>query len=204
MCCVGKINSISWTTWNTTVHTEPSDGQYSAACRYFYKGIVTGSVVNDSLIKYPDCGLFRDCHREKRYLCAKCVTIYAIFMEYFLDVVPGKRRQSAIKWMDLVSLNLQLTSNEIDSDWLLYIHLILIIKLCSYSHWIVDSCWFAIDKYLLFIVTEHILSFWQYIVHHKSLGISALPALLIEHMRFILFLNIFSELHKMYPSGFSL
>lgn len=102
MCCVGKINSISWTTWNTTVHTEPSDGQYSAACRYFYKGIVTGSVVNDSLIKYPDCGLFRDCHREKRYLCAKCVTIYAIFMEYFLDVVPVKRRQSAIKWMDFI------------------------------------------------------------------------------------------------------
>lgn len=67
--------------------------------------------------------------------------------------------------------------NEIDSDWLLYIHLILIIKLCSYLHWIVDSCWFAIDNYLLFIVTEHILSFWQYIVHHKSLGISALPAL---------------------------
>lgn len=102
MCCVGKINSISWTTWNTTVHTEPSDGQYSAACRYFYEGIVTGSVVNDSLIKYPDCGLFRDCHREKQYLCAKCVTIYAIFMEYFLDVVPGKRRQSAIKWMDFI------------------------------------------------------------------------------------------------------
>lgn len=117
---------------------------------------------------------------------------------------PVREDNQQLNEWTLFSLNLQLTSNEIDSDWLLYIHLILIIKLCSYSHWIVDSCWFAIDKYLLFIVTEHILSFWQYIVHHKSLGISALPALLIEHMRIILFLNFFSELHKMYPSGFSL
>lgn len=61
-------------------------------CWYFYEGIVIGLVVNDFLIKYFDCGLFRDCYWEKWYLCVKCVIIYVIFMEYFFDVVFGKRR----------------------------------------------------------------------------------------------------------------